>query len=227
MTKPPTRRAPRRRFDAVQRTTHWVMALLFGVVMFTAIPLYFGSFFGVVFPRHEIQLIHLWCGLALPVPIIVSVLGPWGRSMRRDVRRFSIWSREEIHWLRTMGQSRLRTDKFNPGQKANALFVGIAIVVMLVTGAMLQWFRFFSVSWRTGATMTHDAFALVIFIVVAGHILMALTHPEALKSMIRGTVSERWVARHAPGWDDDADLDLSTRVTSPERVEAPESINWL
>jgi formate dehydrogenase subunit gamma len=82
-----TRRAARLlRFDRVQRSAHWANAALFGALMFTAIPLYFGSFFGVVLPRHLIEQIHLWCGLALPLPLIVSLLGPWGRSMRRGVR---------------------------------------------------------------------------------------------------------------------------------------------
>jgi len=41
--------------------------------------------------------------------------------------------------------------------------------VMLATGAMLKWFRFFPVDWRTGATFVHDVFAFAIFVVVAGH----------------------------------------------------------
>jgi formate dehydrogenase subunit gamma len=188
------------RFDGVQRTAHWVNALLFATLMFTAIPLYYGSFFGVVFPRHDIQMIHLWCGFALPIPILVSLAGSWGRRMRADVRRVGYWTRDEIEWLRTLGRTALKADKFNPGQKANAIFTAAAIAVLFVTGYILQWFRFFPVSWRTGATFTHDVFALVVFIAVAGHVALALTHPQSLKSMFKGTISERWAARHAPTW---------------------------
>jgi cytochrome b subunit of formate dehydrogenase len=42
--------------------------------------------------------------------------------------------------------------------------------------------------------------ALAIFAVVIGHILFALTHPDSMRSMIKGWVSEAWAARHAPGW---------------------------
>jgi len=31
--------------------------------------------------------------------------------------------------------------QFNPGQKLNAAFTGAAIVVMLATGSVMQWFR--------------------------------------------------------------------------------------
>ena len=188
------------RFDRVQRATHWVNAALFGVLMFTAIPLYFGSFFGIVFPRHTIAEIHLWCGVALPVPIIISLLGPWGRRMRRDFRRFNYWTRSEIRWLRTFGRAPLEADKFNPGQKLNAIFIGAVIVIMLGTGSMMWWFRFFPVDWRTGATLVHDTFAFAIFAVVAGHIVMAVTHRDSLKSMFTGRVSEKWAARHAARW---------------------------
>jgi Prokaryotic cytochrome b561 len=90
-------------------------------------------------------------------------------------------------------------DKFNPGQKLNAIFIGAAIVVMLATGAMLKWFRFFPVDWRTGATFVHDGFPFAIFFVVAGHVLFALAHPESLRSMIKGWVTKAWAARHAAG----------------------------
>ena len=191
------------RFDAVQRSVHWINALLFGVLMFTGIPLYFGSFFGILFPRHVIQEIHLWCGLFLPLPIVLSLLGPWGRRMRADVRRVSLWTRSEIRWLRALGRVPLRADKFNPGQKANAIFIASAVVIMWGTGYVLQWFRFSPVTWREGATVTHDFFALAIFVVVVGHIALALTHWDSLVSMVKGTVSAEWAKRHAPEWFDD------------------------
>jgi formate dehydrogenase subunit gamma len=202
------------RFDPVQRATHWANAVLFGVLMFTAIPLYFGSFFGVVFPRHLIEQIHLWCGLALPVPVVLSLLGPWGRGMREDVRRINYWTKSELRWLRTLGRSHLAADKFNPGQKLNAIFVAVAIVVMLITGSMLQWFRFFSVDLRQGATFVHDVVAVAIFVVVIGHIYMALTHRDSLRSIFKGWVSDTWARTHATAWFDE--------TTAVKNVNEPE-----
>jgi formate dehydrogenase subunit gamma len=188
------------RFDRVQRWAHWLNAALFGVLMATAIPLYFGSFFGLVWPRHLVAQIHLWTGVALPIPIIVSLLGPWGASMRRDVRRINMWTRQEMRWMKTLGETPIVADKFNPGQKLNSIFIGASIVIMLVTGSMLQWFRFFPVPWREGATFVHDVMSFAIFVVVLGHIVMALTHRGSLRSMFTGWVSESWAATHAPAW---------------------------
>ncbi|MHB2028120.1 MAG: cytochrome b/b6 domain-containing protein [Acidimicrobiales bacterium] len=191
------------RFDRVQRAAHWTNALLFFALMATAIPLYFGSLFGVVLARHDVEMVHLWCGVTLVVPLAVSLVGPWGRAMRRDLRRVNYWTRDEITWLRSLGATTLRADKFNPGQKLNTIFIGATILVMLVSGAMLQWFRFFPVSWRTGATFVHDVFSLAIFVVVAAHVLLALANPPALRAMVKGTISEKWAAQHAPKWLDE------------------------
>lgn len=193
------------RFDRTQRLCHWANAALFLALIVTAIPLYFGSLFGVVLERHVVQLVHLWCGLALPVPVVVSLLGPWGEGMRRDLRRVSLWTRAEIRWVRTLGTAKYPLGKFNPGQKLNTVFVGATILIMLVTGVMLQWFRFFPVTWRTGATDVHDLFAFAAVAVIVGHVALALSHPAALGSMVRGRVSEAWARRHAPAWLDELD----------------------
>ena len=202
---PPGRRAPESgrilRFDVLERSAHWATALLFGILMATALPLYFVQVESVVGRRELIAQIHTWSGVALPVPLIVSLAGPWGKSLRHDVRRFNLWSAEEMRWLRTLGRDRIsRAGKFNPGQKLNALFTGGAIVVMLGTGSILKWFRFFPLGWRTGATFVHDLLALAIFIVVFGHISFALTHRDALRSMFKGWIPESWARTHAPGW---------------------------
>jgi formate dehydrogenase subunit gamma len=189
------------RFDRVERFAHWANALLFAILMVTALPLYFVQIEQYIGRRTLVEEIHLWAGLTLPIPLLISLAGPWGTRLRRDLRRFSVWTLAERRWLWSFGKKHLaQPDKFNPGQKLNALFVGGAIVVMLGTGAILKWFSPFPLAWRTGATFVHDVLALGIFLVVAGHILMAVTHREALRSIFRGWVSESWAKRHAAGW---------------------------
>ena len=188
------------RFDVVERTAHWLNAALFTVLIATAIPLYFGSFFGLVLPRFTVEQVHLWTGIALPVPLVIAVLGRWGRSMRRDLRRINYWTRGEIDWLKSFGRTRLEADKFNPGQKLNTIFVGASILILLGSGVILKWFTYFPVSWREGSTLVHDAFSFAIVAVIVGHIIMALTHRGSMTAMVRGWVSERWAAAHAAGW---------------------------
>jgi len=189
------------RFDRVERAAHWANALLFTILMATALPLYFSGVEAVVGRRALVAEIHTWAGIALPVPLIVALSGSWGARFRRDVRRFNLWTHEEIRWLVSLGRrASPRFDKFNPGQKLNAIFTGGAIVVMLATGLVLKWVRIFPLQWRTGATFVHDLLAAAIFAVVIGHVAFALTHRDALRSIFKGWVSEAWAARHAPAW---------------------------
>lgn len=204
------------RFDRVQRAAHWANALLFGVLVLTALPLYFGSLERLV-GRHVLILqVHVAAGIALPVPILVSLLGPWGESMRADLRRFNSWAEAEVRWLRSLGRQPMPSlDKFNPGQKLYAIFVGGSIAVMLGTGIVMTWFDLFPVSWRVGATVVHEVLAWLIALAITGHVLMALTHPGALRSMVGGWVTEGWARRHAPRW-------LEEQLPGPtEQAEPP------
>jgi formate dehydrogenase subunit gamma len=131
----------------------------------------------------------------------------------------NLWTAAELRWMRTLGRKRLDApDKFNPGQKLNTLFIGGAIVVMLATGFVLKWYRFFPLSWRTGATFVHDVLALGIFLVIIGHIALALTHREALRSMLSGRVTAEWARRHASGWlaEEQAAADAGQRAKQPD-----------
>jgi formate dehydrogenase subunit gamma len=101
----------------------------------------------------------------------------------------------------------------------NALFTGGAIVVMLGTGSIMKWYRFFPLDWRTGATFVHDVVALGVFLVVTGHIAFALTHPQALRSMFTGWVAEPWAKRHASGWLDEERSATDVRPTSDHRSD--------
>ena len=90
--------------------------------------------------------------------------------------------------------------KFNAGQKVNAIFVAGCIPLMLVTGVIMRWFDPFPLAWRTGATFVHDWIAVLLLLVIVGHIAKALAEPLALRAMVRGTIPARHVERRHPRW---------------------------
>jgi len=194
---------PRRllRFDAAERTLHWVNATLFLTVMSTAAVLYVGPLSAAVGRRELIRTIHVWTGIALPIPVLITLAGRWGAGFRADVGRLNRWTQDDRRWFRSFGRDPyVRLGKFNPGQKLNASFIAGVIVVMLATGSIMKWFSYFPVDWRTGATFVHDWIAIILFVVVVGHIGMALADPDSLNSMLRGTVDARWARQRRPRW---------------------------
>ena len=189
------------RFDRVERAAHWLTALLVLILVATGLILYVPALSLDVGRRLLIEDLHVYCGVAVFVPLLASVAGPWGRRLRRDLAAMNRFTRAEGQWLRSFGgRGRSAIGKFNPGQKLNAAAVGASLTVLLVTGLILRWGNFVAVSWRTGATFVHDWFALAIALLITGHVLFALAHPAALRSMITGTVPRSWLARHAPAW---------------------------
>lgn len=189
------------RFDRVERAVHWTTAVLFGVLMATALPLFVPAVADHVGRRTLVAQVHLWAGLALPVPLLLAAGSRRGSRLRRDLRRINRWTPAEVRWLRTIGKDGGPVvDKFNPGQKLNALLVGSAAVVLLASGCVLQWFGAFPLDWRTGATFVHDLAAGVVTVLVLGHVVLAATHREALRSMVRGWVTVDWARRAAPAW---------------------------
>jgi formate dehydrogenase subunit gamma len=189
------------RFDRVERTVHWLTAALVGVLLATGAILYVPSFSAMVGERLLIIDIHVGAGIAVFVPLLLGILGPWGRSLRDDLRRLSRTERGELAWISSLGERFAdRMGKFNPGQKLNAAASASALLVMLMTGLILWKPGPFSLNFRQGATFTHDVFAFALLALVVGHVAFALTHPGAMRSMIVGWVSERWAGRHAPRW---------------------------
>jgi formate dehydrogenase subunit gamma len=131
-----------------------------------------------------VRTIHVVTGLALPVPILIGILGRWGAALRRDLGAIN----------------RRGVGKFKTGQRLNATFLGASILVMLATGSVMKWFSLFPLDWRTGATFVHDWFALGIWLSVGAHMYLAFRDPIALGGMRRGTVTARWARTTRPRW---------------------------
>jgi formate dehydrogenase subunit gamma len=187
----------------VERAAHWTTAVLFGVLMLTGAVLYAGPF-STLFGRRELfRQVHTYAGLALPLPLLVGLVGRWGAQLRRDLGRLNRWSRDDARWFRRRNRARpdrIDLGKFNPGQKLNATFLGAAMVVMLATGSIMRWFGPFPDDWRTGATFVHDWFALGVWIAVLGHIYFAVRDPIALRGITRGDVTPYWARTERPAW---------------------------
>ena len=207
---------PIQRFDRVERIVHWSTAVLFVTLMLTGAALYMGPLSTLVGRRDVVRTLHVAAGLALPVPLIVGLLGRWGAALRRDLRRINRWITDDRVWLRRRTRGAARLGKFNPGQKLNATFFGAAIVLMLATGSIMKWFDAFPLSWRTGATFVHDWVAFGVWLAVAGHVLFALRDKDALGSMLRGAISARWARTQRPRWyEEETGLPAERLKTSP------------
>ncbi len=187
------------RFDVGSRAVHACTGLLVLSCIATAAVLYNGSLANLIGHRYLVRQVHLWSGFALPVPLLVGLVSA---GYRGDLRRLNRFGPHDWRWLR----SKRRRDgtfgvgKFNAGQKLNAALSGGAIAVLFLTGAVMYFTRWTSLSWRSGATFTHDWFALGLGLLVVGHVCFALRDPISLRSATTGRVPLAWARNEHPGW---------------------------
>ncbi|WP_045877131.1 cytochrome b/b6 domain-containing protein [Pseudofrankia sp. DC12] len=219
-----------RRFGSATRWVHRTTALLFGVCLATAAILYLPSLALLFGRRPLIMSIHLYCGLALPVP---ALLGWLTRSFRRDTTELNRFTAPDGVWLRARllpwgtarqapltptragsgslppasrhgaGQGLLTVGgKFNAGQKLYAAVVAGSILVFLGTGLVMYLGQDLHIQdrYRTGASFVHDLLALGIFVAVCGHLWMASRDSVARAGMRTGYVPRWWARTEHPHW---------------------------
>jgi formate dehydrogenase subunit gamma len=187
------------RFSRVSRAVHALTGTLVVICILTAAILYNGPLSIAVGHRHTVRQIHVWCGFALPVPLLLGLVS---RLYRDDLGRLNRFGADDRRWLRsrTRRNCEIPVSKFNAGQKLNAAVSAGAIGTLLLTGAVMYFHGYTPLSWRRGATFTHDWFALGLGVLVLGHLSFALRDPVALRSMRTGRVPLDWARREHEAW---------------------------
>jgi formate dehydrogenase subunit gamma len=197
----PTDSAPKTlpRFSRGERVAHRTLAALMILSILTAAVLYNGSLALLVGHRHSVELVHVYAGFALPVPLLAGLAS---RAFRADLTRLNRFARSDWRWLRTRSRrdGTIRVGKFNAGQKLNGALTAGSITVLLGTGVLMYFTGLVRLPWRTGATFVHDWFALGLGLLVLGHIYFALLDPEARRGMRTGRVSTRWARAEHAAW---------------------------
>lgn len=196
------------RFSRAERGVHRTVAILMLTCISTAAILYNGFLSVPIGHRRIVKLIHVYCGFALPLPV---VLGIASAAYRADMRRLNRFSPSDWRWLRRRRRrdGTISVGKFNAGQKVNAALSGGAIAVLLATGTIMYFPDLARLSWRTGATFVHDWFALGLGLLVIGHISYAVRDPGSRRGMRTGSVTEAWARTHHADWLDEV-LDATT-----------------
>jgi formate dehydrogenase subunit gamma len=205
------------RFSRAERMIHRTTAVLMTACILTAAVLYNGSISIAVGHRHLVELIHVYCGFALPVPMFLGILS---FAYRADLRRLGRFTPADHRWLRsrTRRDGTITVGKFNAGQKLNASLASGSILVLLGTGVLMYFVRLAPLPWRSGATFVHDWFALALGLLVVGHVIFALKDPEARRGMRTGSVSRSWARTEHAGWL----RDLENAAATESAAQVPE-----
>ena len=190
------------RFTPAERWVHRSTGVVVAVLTVTGAVLYYEPFALAVGRRPLVEAMHIAAGLLLPVPTLAGLfVSP---ALRRDVSILNRMTRTDWQWLRRKDRriARLPVGKFNGGQKlASAVLVG-GLLVLFGTGLLLiAPVRIdLPVGMRQGATIVHDLVTFGVLVLLAGHLWLALRHPEARRSLRTGRMDRRYAEAEYGGW---------------------------
>jgi len=195
-----------RRFNAVERFTHWFTASAFIILALTGLNVTFGRY--VLLPllgpdlfsavslgfkyAHNYVAFAFMVGLALMFVIWIA---------------HNIPNRYDAQWLASAGGLFGRgvhppARKFNAGQKLVFWSVIVGGTVLSVTGIyMLFPFYFADMETQQLVTVLHAVVALVLIAVIIAHIYIGTLGMEgAWDAMYTGRVDENWAREHHSLW---------------------------
>ena len=177
-----------RRFSRTERTFHWINAAFFVFLLATGLILFLPTLSRDVGRRPLMKDLHFWGGIGwISALVLVALLGD-RRGLLRTARELEIFEH----------------DRFNVGQKINAILTAAFTILVLVSGLLL-WLGERDTRFRFASTVTlHDTLLYVSLILLVGHLYLAVIHPatrHALRGMTLGTVNEEWARRHHPDWE--------------------------
>ena len=190
-----------RRFTKTERAAHWLIAVAFGVMLFS----------GGQVPHHwhwtTLWLdIHVGAAVVLVVGLTGLLAGRNGRSLRRTAGQLRTMDDEDRAWLSPSRILNRRppppVHRFNAGQKMNARLALVGLIGLYATGIYLVTIG------NKAFGHLHGPFAFLTSALIAGHIFMAVFNPStrhALRGMTLGSVKREWAEHHFPRWVEELD----------------------
>jgi formate dehydrogenase subunit gamma len=190
-----------RRFTKTERAAHWLVALAFGVMLFS----------GGQVPHHWSWTtpaldVHAGAALVLVAGLTGLLLFGNGRALHRTARELRRLDGDDRRWLDPArilaGRPAPPVGRFNAGQKMNARLALLGLIGLYSTGIYLL------VVGRSAFGHLHGPFAFLTTVLIVGHIFMAVVNPStrhALRGMTLGSVDRDWAEHHHPRWVEELD----------------------
>jgi formate dehydrogenase subunit gamma len=192
------------RHPVYTRFLHWSVAISFILSLISGFAIYSPWLFHFLTPVFgggpRTRALHPWFGVVFQVFFLFQFLN-WFAPMA--------WTRVDSKFIRRMKEYATNqyevepedTGFFNGGQKLYFWAIAVSSLFFLVTG-LLMWFDNTIPRWVVAISyVLHDVAALVMLGGFIIHVYEGTAHqPGTFRSMINGTVTEKWAWTHHPAW---------------------------
>jgi formate dehydrogenase subunit gamma len=192
------------RHPVYTRFLHWSVAISFILSLISGFAIYSPWLFHFLTPVFgggpRTRALHPWFGVVFQVFFLFQFLN-WFAPMA--------WTRVDSKFIRRMKEYATNqyevepedTGFFNGGQKLYFWAIAVSSLFFLVTG-LLMWFDNTIPRWVVAISyVLHDVAALVMLGGFIIHVYEGTAHqPGTFRSMINGTVTDKWAWTHHPAW---------------------------
>ena len=190
------------RFDTKERILHWFVAASFFTLLLSGLGLYsrlFHGYFDLFGGGEGAIVVHKVSGVVFFFASLLLFFNHY-----RDMKSFD---EDDRAWFRALGgylsknPEHLNSGKFNAGQKIFGIFMGIATILLGITGVINWWPEAFPRLLVQVSLLLHGLLFIVFIMMVVVHAyLTTIGNPGTLESMIYGNVRRIWARKHHPKW---------------------------
>jgi formate dehydrogenase subunit gamma len=206
------------RYNANERTNHWIVAILFfmaglsGLALFHPAMFWLTNLFG---GGPWTRILHPFMGVAMFVFFMGLVIRFWRANL--FIANDRLWLKRIDRVMKNEEEGVPPIGKYNPGQKLLFWTLLLCMLGLLVSGLVI-WRAYFSEYFditviRLGA-LIHALAGFVLITSIIVHIYAGIWIKGSVGAMLHGWVSRRWAKKHHELWYRQvADKEQGARVT--------------
>jgi formate dehydrogenase subunit gamma len=197
-------RATLERYNAGERTNHWLVALAFvlaalsGLALFHPAMFWLSNLFG---GGPWTRVLHPFIGLFMVIVFVLLAASFWDENRMRPADWQ--WLRQYRDVVNNREERLPEVGRYNAGQKLLFFTLVICLIGLLLSGILI-WRVYFSAFFPIGVVragaLLHAFFAFVLISAIIVHVYAGIWVKGSIRAMTRGWVTPGWAWKHHRAW---------------------------
>jgi formate dehydrogenase subunit gamma len=202
-----SRRRQIERYNADERSNHWITAICFVLLAISGLAMFHPAFFwmtALLGGGQWTRILHPFIGLVMAASFAVLAARLWQHNRMQP---------EDRQWLEQMEDVLAQREdklppvgKYNAGQKLLFYTLVVCMALLFLSGIVI-WRAYFSLYFPVEiirlAALLHAFCAWVLIMGIIVHVYAAIWVKGSIGAMMRGTVSLGWARKHHRAWLDE------------------------
>jgi len=192
------------RYNASERTKHWVVAISFVLLTLSGLALFHPAMFwlsdlfgGGTWTR----ILHPFIGIVMFVAFVLLIMSLW-RDNRFSERDWQ-WLKQWRDVVNNREENVPEVGRYNAGQKLLFVVLVVCMFGLLLSGFAI-WRPYFAPYFPIGlirlAATVHAICAFVIICSIIVHVYAGIWVKGSVHAMTHGTVTPGWAWKHHRAW---------------------------